>query len=384
MRFDASYWKQLAANSVATVVETRLVKSILNGRICDAADLKKRSTANLTYSNQRELCLTTPNYIKELPDEIRELYGNHQVPRWNVHELRNTNLVGPNALTVTQDDTYVLANALDSRSLLTREIAKCVYSGNKPRYADKSTNQIDIAVSLVGPWSTGFFHWFAEYLPRLEAVKYFESVAGERPAIIVPNNPPDWLMDSISFLGFESNRIIEWSGGRVAVDRLIIPEVRHVPVQNGYIHDPFGMKWVGQQLRRAVSSSSQDWPSRVYISRDDADERRVVNETQVVSILEEYGFSRVVLSNLSLADQIALFYQTDVVMGPHGAGLLNTIYSENVQIIEIFGDYRNGCYYSMSGLEEISYTCVIGEQNNQNIRIPPNVIRELPLIRDNI
>ncbi|TKX52297.1 glycosyltransferase family 61 protein, partial [Halorubrum sp. SS7] len=98
------------------------------------------------------------------------------------------------------------------------------------------------------------------------------------------------------------------------------------------------------------SPSTQRWPSRVYISRDDADERRVVNETQVVRLLEDYGFSRVILSNLSLAEQIVLFYQADVVIGPHGAGLLNAVYSEDVQVIEIFGDYRNACYYTMSGL----------------------------------
>ncbi|TKX66099.1 DUF563 domain-containing protein [Halorubrum sp. SP9] len=382
MRFDVSYWKRLAANSVATAVDTPLVRSVLDGYISDSAALKERSVNSIQYSSQRDLRLTTPENVRELPDEIRELIGDHRVSEWSVHTVQNANIVGPSGLTVTPDNTYTFANALDSRSLLARQIASSVSSGVFPSYSDKPTSQIDLAVSLTGPWSTGFFHWFAEYLPRLEGVRHFESVTGEKPTVIIPNNPPDWLIDSVSLLGFESDRIVEWSGGRVAVDRLIVPEVRHIPVQQGYIHDPFGIEWVGQQLRENVSPSTQRWPSRVYISRDDADERRVVNETQVVRLLEDYGFSRVILSNLSLAEQIVLFYQADVVIGPHGAGLLNAVYSEDVQVIEIFGDYRNACYYTMSGLEGISYACIIGEQRNQDIRISPDTLQELPLIKN--
>jgi hypothetical protein len=76
-----------------------------------------------------------------------------------------------------------------------------------------------------------------------------------------------------------------------------------------------------------------------------------------------------ILSEYSLLEQIEMFHQVDSVIGPHGAGLINTMYSNNVSITEVFGSYYNACYFTLSAIDEISYQCMVGEPVGSDIRV---------------
>ncbi|QAU12257.1 glycosyltransferase family 61 protein [Halorubrum sp. BOL3-1] len=373
---NTSYWKRLLANTVSDIAETTILQEILDKRTHTDQNLKQISVRDYSYGSDQQLQLSVPKHVGELSEAISNLCGDHHVPEWNVYELQDTKLVGPDALAITGDNRFVLANSLNSRSLLLREILSCFRSGIVPSANRPADDEIGLAVSLVGPWATGYFHWFAEYLPRLEGLRKFEACTGEKPTLIIPDRPPNWMTDSLSLLGYSSDRIVKWSGGDKLIRRLIIPQVRHIPVQNGYIHDPFGLEWVGGQLRQAVPAVDQNNTSQLYISRADADERRIVNEDRVMELLNKHGFSRKVLSDYSLVEQISMFQQVDSVVGPHGAGLINIMYSKGIDVIEIFGDYQNGCYYTMSGLEEVSYACISGIPVEQDIYVPPKKIEK--------
>ncbi|GCF14468.1 hypothetical protein Harman_24030 [Haloarcula mannanilytica] len=55
-------------------------------------------------------------------------------------------------------------------------------------------------------------------------------------------------------------------------------------------------------------------------------------------MLRTYGFETHRLEELSVAKQIQLFTNAEIVVGPHGAGLSNLVYSEDVTVVELFGD----------------------------------------------
>ena len=77
--------------------------------------------------------------------------------------------------------------------------------------------------------------------------------------------------------------------------------------------------------------------NRIYISRERAYNcRHVVNEAELMKTLSRYGFKKYCLEDLSLEDQITLFFDADMVIAPHGAGLTNMIFSSQIRIIELF------------------------------------------------
>ena len=64
--------------------------------------------------------------------------------------------------------------------------------------------------------------------------------------------------------------------------------------------------------------------------------RYLLNEAEVFDSLKDYGFKKYVLENLSIEEQIELFYDADYVVSAHGAGLSNIIFSHQIRILELF------------------------------------------------
>ncbi|WP_309224501.1 glycosyltransferase family 61 protein [Halomicronema sp. CCY15110] len=91
------------------------------------------------------------------------------------------------------------------------------------------------------------------------------------------------------------------------------------------------------------SSVLPDRPRRkeklVYISRKLSgrnSKRCVLNEDDLLLKLESYGFQRYHLEDMSVQEQINLFYDASFVVSPHGAGLTNIIFSDGLNVLELF------------------------------------------------
>jgi hypothetical protein len=64
--------------------------------------------------------------------------------------------------------------------------------------------------------------------------------------------------------------------------------------------------------------------------------------------LESYGFDSYVLEDLSFYEQVDLFSSAEIVVGPHGAGFTNTIFADDLTLLELFGSgelSHSLCYY---------------------------------------
>jgi hypothetical protein len=124
------------------------------------------------------------------------------------------------------------------------------------------------------------------------------------------------------------------------------------------------------------------FPERIYISRSDANHRRVLNEPDVLKRLQALGFVVVELEPLSFQDQVALFAHAQVVIAPHGGGLTNLIFcSPNTTVVELVSPYYIRHYYwVISRLLNLKHYFLVGE------KLPCDLARELmyqnPLIED--
>ncbi|MGI8424385.1 MAG: glycosyltransferase 61 family protein [Chloroflexota bacterium] len=63
--------------------------------------------------------------------------------------------------------------------------------------------------------------------------------------------------------------------------------------------------------------------------------RRVANEADVIRALRPLGFEVVHAERLTFAEQIRLFSEAAVVIGPHGSGMTNVLFAEELVLIEL-------------------------------------------------
>ena len=79
--------------------------------------------------------------------------------------------------------------------------------------------------------------------------------------------------------------------------------------------------------------------------------------------------------NLNVLETIKLFNKAKIIIGPHGAGLTNMLFSKKgTKIIEImpYSD-PNECYHHLTNMLEHNYNCIVledsGKMNGKQMNI---------------
>jgi len=103
------------------------------------------------------------------------------------------------------------------------------------------------------------------------------------------------------------------------------------------IHRPEIIKEIHTILTKDLSPIA---PTRlVYLSRQKAPKRKIINNSEVETALVSMGFEVVYAEELSFDEQRKIFYETKILITPHGAGLSNVLFMQpQTKVIEIKKD----------------------------------------------
>ena len=99
----------------------------------------------------------------------------------------------------------------------------------------------------------------------------------------------------------------------------------------------------------------KDKPKAIVVSRGSSTTRRWLNEDECMGVLNSLGFKLIDPSKMSLIEQINTFSRAEVIVGAHGAGLTNLMFScPGTKVIEIRSNEQGGEYSSATCYEELS------------------------------
>ena len=83
-----------------------------------------------------------------------------------------------------------------------------------------------------------------------------------------------------------------------------------------------------------------------------------MNEEDILPVLARHGVEKVVLEQLSFAEQVRLLGSASVLVGNHGAGLANMAWmAAGARVLELRrrGDRHNNCYFSLASALDLPY-----------------------------
>jgi capsular polysaccharide biosynthesis protein len=323
-----------------------------SSKLIQRQQLVDQSNRILVYQKSSSYRPSNPHCSGSPPPDISESNREWKIPELFVADVADVELIGPDAVAVTNDGKYILENAVGKPEILMDSLVKSIYTGNIPVHQNTSpTFDSDPVANLSGAQSQAFFHWFVDYLPKIKAIEQYDDEYGIYPELLIPRDPPDWLIDSLKLLDVPTEKINQRTESRYHLDTLIIPFVpRHTSLtapSGDFARSPQVLNWIANRLTDCVNQSESN-KERILITRRDADSRRIYNEDEIITLLSDYGFTPVNLSTMSLRDQIKLFESTEYVIAPHGAGLTNIIYASNINVLEIFGDFVSPIYYQIA------------------------------------
>lgn len=109
---------------------------------------------------------------------------------------------------------------------------------------------------------------------------------------------------------------------------------------------------------------------RIYISRSDANTRRIVNEERIVRALEHHGFKSIALSDLPMQAQMQMMSTAEVIVAPHGMGLTHLAFHRGApRVVELFNpNYGTGAYALLAKAYGMTYKAVIGKEETHVTR----------------
>jgi len=216
---------------------------------------------------------------------------------------------------------------------------------------------------LTNFYSTNFFHWIGDVLQKLEALDLKRDFDLKKYTVPVPSTCNIPLAKhtlqkyDVQFAILEENQIV------VSDTLLNIPLIS--PTGN---FRPDLMKRMRERFSNSYKVSNIG--ERIFITREYASKRKILNEKELKPVLAKYRFRIVAMESLSIEEQIKVAANADVLAGLHGAGLTHMLWmNEGSKILEIraIDDAKNNLFFSLASDLNLRYYYMFAEPTNKKL-----------------
>ena len=227
------------------------------------------------------------------------------------------------------------------------------------KVALRTTRHVDKAVWITDDWSSNYFHWMTDALPRLEACADY--INGH--AVLLPMAYSKiWFVQELLAL-LQIPAIYYDPAFPLSVNETLVPSHTAPP---GNYHKKFIH---GLRSRLVVQDTNETSGNRIYISRRKAGKRGLTNEDEVQGILRQHGFKVHYMEDYCLLDQVEIMSEANMLVGLHGAGLTNMLFMPTrSKILEIrnYGDDRDNCYFTLASEFGHRYFYIQSQADNED------------------
>ena len=198
-------------------------------------------------------------------------------------------------------------------------------------YDYERTATLDEGILLSGRCSPNYYHWLIEYLTRLHILKshaHLRSIP-----LIVDADMYQQEFDSLAAIA------PDWPIYRLAPNTLLNVRKLHIPSIPTYLPDSVGIPfWQGSALCHATLKFVRDAvlerygihrtkPTRkIYLARRGA--RNIVGSDEIEEALQNIGFECIDTGRLGFEEQVRLFSECVMIVGPLGAAFTNVIFCQ--------------------------------------------------------
>jgi capsular polysaccharide biosynthesis protein len=125
---------------------------------------------------------------------------------------------------------------------------------------------------------------------------------------------------------------------------------------------------VSRELRNYYSLPCHERKKRrIYIDREGASIRKIINNAEVKTLLSEYGFEFCNLEKMSLREKQEIFSCAEIVVGPLGAGFSNLVFcNENTKVLILYQEkFETDSFWSLCQNNMLHHFHLISKSSGQ-------------------
>lgn len=197
------------------------------------------------------------------------------------------------------------------------------------------------AISISFGWYDSYYHFTCECLPKLYLLREFLSEA----TLVFPSKIQNFHEQWFSLLKIKD--ITYLTNDEVAYTPLAITS--EFPARDLNHHSvilPEFSKWV----LGFVEKEKYVTYKKIFVGRKAPERRKLLNQSEVRSLVEKHGFKYVEMEGMKLEEQITLFNGAEQIISVHGAALSNLCFSlPNTRILDLcHEDFKQWCFLKLS------------------------------------
>tara|TARA_B110001450_G_scaffold254790_1_gene280865 strand:+ start:818 stop:1855 length:1038 start_codon:yes stop_codon:yes gene_type:complete len=228
---------------------------------------------------------------------------------------------------------------------------------------------LQTGIWLIDSWSNNYFHWFGDVLYKFHLANY----TNKDLLIIIPMEYIEipFVKESLKMLNINYHILLKDKSYQVK-NLFIVSESYGLNYKKKYVSQVSG-NWHKDplvRLRNSFYKASNTGCKKIYISRKNAENRKITNEQELILILEEYDFEIYDFDNISWINQIEICRKANFVVSINGAALTNMIFmNKDSTVLEVrhpLGGEQN-CFYSMCDVFNFSYFYFLGIPTSNDV-----------------
>jgi hypothetical protein len=220
-------------------------------------------------------------------------------------------------------------------------------------------NDNNYYLSVVDLWSSGYAHWILDALPRLYASREVHAAC----YLLLPDSHnKKYIHETLRFFNFKGIRFVP-NNHYAQVKNMLL--ATHAAPQ-GQLNEPIsrGLRSHIWQYGNQHAVHNLNLGEKIYISREKAPKRHILNEKEVQAIVTKYGFRVICFEDYDMNQQISIMRHAQAVITLHGAGVSNMLFMpENSHFLEIRrkDDTNNNHFFSLASAMQVNYWYQIAE-----------------------
>ena len=301
--------------------------------------------------------------------------------RYNCFKITNgriyTDLV-ENVAVISNNNLVKGASSQKINGELKSEIENICLKKGTPRIKIKKKGTLFALIQDAS--ENNYAHWLIDILPRLKIFEINNSIE-KIDYFLLPEIKYNYHYETLERLNIPLNKVLSDKRNRhIESETLIVTD--HPWYKNATIYNEMNNvpEWIVLWLREKFLKEAEykNLGKKIYIDRSDSlfNHCKIINSSDVWKFLEKKGFTKIKLTEINFKNQVGLFNSANVIIGPHGAGLSNIIFSNpETKIIEIKPENNNNEFFStISEINNLNYKKIISKDLKLNIENKPGDI----------
>ena len=276
--------------------------------------------------------------INQLNNSTLRKFNNEAYSVYSISEGRVYNDTVENVAIINQNQIIDKISYQQQSGKLSETKTSIILEKGTPKIKKKIKSNL-LILSQGASGNDNYFHWLFDILPKIKICSEVYNL--ENIENFYFSKLHKWQKNILEILDLKNIKILDSSIYRHVQASKIIA-VEHPWYEKGYINEEAANipGWIVNWLKETFLTKAENFDAndKVFIDRRDDtkfNHCQIINDEEVFQYLKSKGFSKYKVGQLSFKNQIHLFHNAKIIIGPHGAAFANLAFCKpQTKVIE--------------------------------------------------